>query len=93
MAKRKNSTIKKKEDKEEESLNTWIPIGLMLGLVMGFLLFDDILYLGISTAGGLLLGIVLSSIFGEQEIKFETKKKRKRKTKSHRTPSRHINFI
>ena len=78
MAKRKNSTINKKED---DSLNTWLPIGLMLGIVMGFLLFDDLLYIGISASFGLLLGIVLSSIFGNQEIRIETKKKRTRKTK------------
>ena len=81
MKKKKTTTTKISKNEKDDSLNTWLPIGLMLGIVMGFLLFDDLLYIGISTSFGLLLGIVLSSIFGNQEIKIETKKKRTRKTK------------
>lgn len=72
---------KKKNDKEEKALNTWLPIGVMIGTVIGMVLafkFDSLLYLGGGAVGGLLLGTMVGSILAEDDIKIELKKKKKK---------------
>ena len=72
---------KKREDKEEKSLNTWIPIGVMIGSVVGMILFfvyDNFLYFGGCLTGGLLVGIMFGSIFAEEDVKIKSKKKKKK---------------
>lgn len=53
---------KKNEDKEEKVLNTWIPLGVMIGTVIGVILSlvnDNFIYLGICSTAGLAAGISL----------------------------------
>ena len=69
---------KKKIDKEEKALNTWIPIGLMIGTMVGIILsskFNNVLYFG-GITGGLLIGTLLGTIATE---KIEITKKKKKK--------------
>lgn len=68
-----------RETKEDKSLNTWLPIGLMFGSAIGMILtfkYDDIMYLTYCTTGGLLLSLLLSSILSADNIKIEFKKKK-----------------
>ena len=72
---------KKKNNKEEKSLNTWMPIGVMIGSVVGMVLsfkFDNFLYLAGCVVGGLLIGTMIGSIFAEDDVKIEFKKKKKK---------------
>ena len=55
----------KKNDSEEKKLNNWISIGLLSGTVIGMVLcfmLDNIIYLGISSVVGLLLGTLVGEV-------------------------------
>ena len=55
----------KKNDREEKKLNIWISIGLLSGTVIGMVLcfmLDNIIYLGISSVVGLLLGTLVGEV-------------------------------
>ncbi|MBQ9834011.1 MAG: hypothetical protein IJO33_02330 [Bacilli bacterium] len=81
MSKKKNKSIV--ETKEDKAIGTWMPIGVMIGTVVGCILsfkYDDMMFIGYGSVGGLLLGIIVGSILSEGDIKIEFKKS-KRKTK------------
>lgn len=81
MAKKKSNKEEMLNAKEEKAMNTWLPIGLMIGTVIGAFAsfeFDNLLYLGGGCTGGLLLGTMLGSIFAEDNVKVELKKKIKK---------------
>ena len=72
---------KQKESKEDKALNTWIPIGTMIGTVIGMILsfsFNNFLYLGGCAVGGLLLGFLMANIVTEGGIEIEKKKKKRK---------------
>ncbi len=81
MSKKKNkSSVETKEDKV---IGIWMPIGVMIGTVVGCILsfkYDDMMFMGYGSVGGLLLGTIVGSILSEGDIKIEFKKS-KRKTK------------
>lgn len=60
------------EEKEEKAINKWLPIGLMIGTVIGIFCnfaFDNLMYLGYGIAGGLIIGIFIASIVSEKDDK------------------------
>lgn len=73
------------DSKEEEALSTYISIGVMIGTVVGMFLsfsYDNLLFLGAGSVGGLLIGSLLGSIFSEKiVIKVGTSKKKKKVNK------------
>lgn len=78
-------TNKKEKDnldsKEEKALNTYIPIGVMIGTVIGMMLSftnNNIIFLGGGTTAGLLIGTLLGTIDTE---KIEITKKKKKSSK------------
>ena len=81
MSKKKNKSIV--ETKEDKAIGTWMPIGVMIGTVVGCILsfkYDDMMFIGYGSVGGLLLVTIVRSILLEGDIKIEFKKS-KRKTK------------
>lgn len=81
MSKKKNKNII--ETKEEKALGTWLSIGVMVGTLVGCILsfnYDDMMFIGYGSVGGLLLGTIIGSILSEGNIKIEFKKS-KGKTK------------
>ena len=52
-------------------------IGSVVGMVLSFK-FDNFLYLGGCVVGGLLIGTMIGSIFAEDDVKIEFKKKKKK---------------
>ena len=83
MSKKKNKSIV--ETKEDKAIGTWMPIGVMIGTVVGCILsfkYDDMMFIGYGSVGRLLLGTIVGSILSEGDIKIEFKKsKRKAKKK------------
>ena len=78
-------TNKKEKDnldsKEEKALNTYIPIGVMIGTVIGMMLSftnNNIIFLGGGATAGLLIGTLLGTIDTE---KIEITKKKKKSSK------------
>ena len=73
--------IKEVETKEDKAMGTWMPIGVLIGTVVGMMLSfanDNIIFLGCGSCAGLLIGTVLGSIATEGiEIKVGTAKKKK----------------
>lgn len=73
------------DSKEEEVLSTYISIGVMIGTVVGMFLsfsYDNLLFLGTGSVGGLLIGSLLGSISSEKiVIKVRTSKKKKKVNK------------
>ena len=67
---------RKKNGGEERLLNTWLPLGIMVGALVGVALFyktGNYLYIAGCTVGGIIIGIAIGT-------SVETKpKKRKRK--------------
>ena len=56
-------------EKEDQSLEKWIPIGVMIGTAAGAILsiiFNNILFLGGGSGLGLLLGVMIGSIVHEE---------------------------
>ena len=63
MSKKKNKSIV--ETKEDKAIGTWMPIGVMIGTVVGCILsfkYDDMMFIGYGSVGGLLLGTIVGSI-------------------------------
>lgn len=80
-------TKKKEKDnldsKEEKALNTYIPIGVMIGTVIGMMLSfanNNIMFLGGGAVAGLLIGTLLGTIVTEK-IEITNKKKKSSKKK------------
>lgn len=78
-------TKKKEKDnldsKEEKALNTYIPIGVMIGTVIGMMLSfanNNIMFLGGGAVAGLLIGTLLGTTVTE---KIEITKKKKKSSK------------
>ena len=77
MSKKSKAVVDLKESKTTEM---WIPIGLMIGTVVGFILsfdYDDMMFVVYGSVVGLLFGAVLGSILSQKNIKIELKKKKK----------------
>ena len=80
MSKKKNKIIV--ETKEDKAFVTWLPIGVMAGTLVGCILsfyFDDMMFIGYGSVGGLLLGTLIGSILSEGDIKIELKKSKRKK--------------
>lgn len=76
---REKEEISKQEEKEEKALNKILPITVMIGIVVGMILtftLDNIMYLGVGTIAGLLLGLLFASIKAEDGIEFSKKGKK-----------------
>lgn len=82
--------VKKKEkdnleSKEEKALNTYMPISVMIGTVVGMMLSfanDNFMFLGGGAVVGLLVGSLLGTIASEGiVIKVGTAKKKKKLNK------------
>lgn len=73
------------DSKEEKALNTYLPIGVMIGTLVGMVLSftnDNFIFLGIGSVGGLLFGMLMGTIATEKiEIKTGTTKKKKKTKK------------
>lgn len=79
MTKKKDKD--KLNSKEEKALNTYIPIGVMIGTVIGMMLSfanNNIIFLGGGAVAGLLIGTLLGAIATE---KIEITKKKKKSSK------------
>lgn len=60
------------EEKEEKALNKWMPIGVMIGTLIGIFCnfaFDNLMCLGYGAGGGLIIGIFIASIVSENDDK------------------------
>ena len=65
----KKKTEEQNNHEEEQNLEKWLPIGVMIGTTAGAILsmfFNNILFLGGGSALGLLLGIMIGSIVNEE---------------------------
>ena len=73
------------DSKEEKALNTYMPIGVMIGTVVGMMLSfanDNFMFLGGGAVVGLLVGSLLGTIASEGiVIKVGTAKKKKKSNK------------
>lgn len=73
------------DSKEEKALNTYIPIGLMIGAVVGMMLSfanDNFMFLGGGVIVGFLVGSLLGTIATEKiVIKVGTSKNKKKSSK------------
>lgn len=72
------------DSKEEKALNTYIPIGVMIGIVIGMVLSfanNNIIFLGGGATAGLLIGTLLGTIATE---KIEITKKEKNQVRKNR---------
>ena len=79
MSKKKNKSVG--ESKEDKALGTWLPIGVMVGTLVGCILsfnYNDMMFIGYGSIGGLLLGTMIGSILSEGNIKIEFKKIKKK---------------
>lgn len=69
----------KKKNKDEKALNTWIPIGVMIGTILGMILsfkYNNFFYLYGSASGGLLVGTLIGSFLADSDMKGKVKKKK-----------------
>ena len=81
MSKKNKNIVETKEDK---AIGTWIPIGVMIGTAVGCILsfkYDDMMFIGYGSVGGLLLGTIIGSVLSEGDIKIEFKKSKRKKKK------------
>ena len=65
----KKKTEEQNNHEEEQNLEKWLPIGVMIGTTAGAILsmiFNNILFLGGGSVLGLLLGIMIGSIANEE---------------------------
>lgn len=66
---------RKKNSGEERLLNTWLPLGIMVGALVGVALFyktSNYLYIAGCTVGGIIIGIAIGT-------SVETKPKKKKR--------------
>ncbi len=71
---------KKKINKEEDIFNSYVPICIMIGIFVGFVLsfiYNDFIITGYGALVGLLFGVILSSF----KITYINKKKKKKKSR------------
>ena len=67
-----------KQEKQERILNTWLPLGIMIGAIIGlglFYLTNNYLCITGCTIAGIIIGLSVGSSI---ENKVKTKKKRKK---------------
>ncbi len=71
---------KKKENREEKELNKWMPIGTMIGSVVGLIIsleFNNFIYFGCCVVCGLMLGVIIGSVTSEEDNDVKESKKKK----------------
>lgn len=69
------------DSKEDKKLDTWLPIGAVIGSILS-VAYNNIMFLAIGTIGGLLLDTLIGCISSEEDRKIEFKKENKNKSKS-----------